>query len=259
MNDSLPCPAEWHSEEPDEYREHLSECQHSETTFFLFSTSFLNPSPNALITHQLNSKNRYGKLRPPAAFRPLECAPEPSGNRNAPIDFAGKANSARSVHEPQTASSGCTFLFYAGRGSNRAAEPSSGIKFLAETLMIQAEGPIPISPRFPWAFPRGPRTAKRLTTGLSNPWRRLTRPAQNNGVQASHISERRIGDSAFLRRRPQEEVRPRETRTDSRKLRCRGNCGFPLADLFTFRLASGKTKGRRQSRRALLGNAPVRR
>jgi len=169
MNDSLPCPAEWHSEEPDEYREHLSECQHSETTFFLFSTSFLNPSPNALITHQLKSKNRYGKLRPPAAFRPSECAPEPSGIRNAPIGFAGKANSARSEHEPQTASSGCTFLFYAGRGSNRAAEPSSGIKFLADTLMIQAEGPIPISPRFPWPFPRGPGPQNGLRPGLAIP------------------------------------------------------------------------------------------
>jgi hypothetical protein len=159
MNDSLPCPAEWHSEEPDEYRERLPECQHSETTFFLFSTSFLNPSPNALITHQLKSKNRYGKLRPPAAFRPLECAPEPSGNWNAPIGFAGKANSARSEHEPQTASSGCTFLFYAGRGSTEQ-RTIFGNQVPRRHPDDPGRRAIPISPRFPWAFPRGTRDGK---------------------------------------------------------------------------------------------------
>ena len=41
-----------------------------------------------------------------------------------------------------------------------SSEQSSGIKFLADTLMIQAEGPIPISPRFPWAFPRGTKDGK---------------------------------------------------------------------------------------------------
>jgi hypothetical protein len=50
MNDSLPCPAEWHSEEPSEYREPLSDCQHIETTFFDFSTRF-TPSCNSLRTY----------------------------------------------------------------------------------------------------------------------------------------------------------------------------------------------------------------
>jgi hypothetical protein len=97
-----------------------------------------------------------------------------------------------------------------------SSEQSSGIKVLADTLMIQAEGRSRSRRAFLGHFRAGPGTAKRLTSGLSNPWRRLARPAQNNGVQASHTPERRIDDSAFLRRRPQEEVRPRETRTDSR-------------------------------------------
>ena len=147
MNDSLPCPAEWHSEEPDEYRERPSECQHLPTPIFLFSTSVIYSAPNTLITHQLKVKDRSRQDAELPHSAPWRAPPGPAGNLNAPIGFPRPGTGAR-----------------------------------AGALMSKAMSRSPPKPIPDLAFFRHFRTAperqNRLMTGLGNPFRRGARTEQ---------------------------------------------------------------------------------
>src|SRR5262245_41306785 len=81
MNDSLPCPAEWHSEEPNENSEHPSHCQHLETTFFDFPQASSIPTSNTLIRHWLETCILSQTSAAQARSNPSRCEPAELGQR----------------------------------------------------------------------------------------------------------------------------------------------------------------------------------